>query len=330
MYKKILNELKNGNFVVLMSLYKSSGSTPRKAGAKMAYFKGGETCGTVGGGAIEYECIKLAQGLISYTPPFTKTYTLNHNTASDLGMVCGGEANILFQYLTPDSKKIEIFEHIVSLCESNSDAWLITDINSKDVEIGTYDTKNGICFISPKADIEKLCKSAPFLTDDEILTEPLSTSSYVYIFGGGHISQALCPLLSYTGFKVVVYEDNKKFADKSLFKTAEKIVCKSFSDINSNINVTKKDYVVILTRGHKSDNETIFQLLSKNPSYIGVIGSKKKVKFMHEFLLDSGFEKSEIEKIHSPIGIDIKAVTPEEIAVSITAELIKHRAENRL
>lgn len=330
MYRKILSELKNGNGAALSSVYFTLGSTPRGAGAKMAYFADGSTLGTVGGGAIEHDCITVCSKLNSTTKPFTKDYNLTHADASDLGMVCGGNMYIHFVYITPTKHNIAVFEHINALLEENKKSWLITLMNTG--ELGTYEPDNGYSFIEPESywETDSIFKTTVIYDAyDEFFTEPLTHSGTVYVFGCGHISQALSPLLSSTDFRHVVYDNNEKFATPDLFPYAQKVICADFFCINDHVDITHDDYVVVLTRGHHSDNEVIAQLLSKHPSYIGVIGSKKKVAVMRDYLKAHSYTQEEINSIHSPIGLSIGAVTPEEIAVSIVAQLISHRAEQR-
>lgn len=342
MYKKIYEELKKGNSVILTSLYKSSGSTPRKAGAKMAYFSDGEILGTVGGGAIEFDCLNLCKNAEKSDFPFTENYVLNNTQAQNIGMVCGGSADIFFQLLTPDEHTVSLFEAVTKAFGSNKKAWLYTNLESGNLELITDEaspnsetnSKSASSPASPPdfpsaspSDLLPYLKTSPVLCDDEKrFFEPITDGSTVYVFGGGHVSQALCKMLSFTDFSVVIYEDNEKFCEKSLFPDAKMIIKGDFLKINENIRLSENDYAVVLTRGHKSDNDVLSQILSKHPSYLGVIGSRKKVGFMKAYLKDCGFDIEDIEKIRSPIGLSIGAVTPAEIAVSITAELIKHRS----
>lgn len=323
MYRRIYSELKSGNGVTMMSLYSSSGSTPRKEGAKMAYFADSTTLGTVGGGAIEHNCITLAKDMGVDSDAFTKSYILRHDEKCDIGMVCGGDAQIYFQYFDATERNIALFERVCDVIEHNTRAWLVSDM--KEDTVGLY-TDNGYEFISVDADLSQCYRSKAVLSDNRYYIEPLTQSGVVYVFGGGHVSQALVPFLTSTDFRVVVYEDNIKFADRALFPTADNVVNASFLEINENVEIVKDDYAIILTRGHKSDNDVLTQVLSRHPQYLGVIGSSKKVRSMHEYLLNVGFDKAEIERIHSPIGMQIGAQTPSEIAVSITAQLINHRA----
>ncbi len=317
MYKKIYEKLKSGNDVILLTLYKSVGSTPRKAGAKMAYFEDGKTSGTIGGGALEFKCTKLCETAEKSDFPFTKDFTLTNAEAENIGMVCGGKLSVFFQILKADDTTISLFEKVNLAFENNEKAWLKTSLLDGKIEF--INTEN------PNTSPENSPLSPTLSVDESLFIEPLSDGVIVYIFGGGHVSQSLCKMLSFTDFSVVIYEDNEKFCDKSLFPTAKKIISADFMKINENIEITENDYCVVLTRGHKSDNEVLSQIMCNHPSYLGVIGSKKKVGFMKDYLKNCGFSDTEIDKIHSPIGLSIGAVTPPEIAVSITAELINHR-----
>ena len=146
------------------------------------------------------------------------------------------------------------------------------------------------------------------------------------MFGGGHVSQELVPMLAHVHFPVVVFEDREAFANPALFPGAYKVIQGDFKDIFASVTLSEQDYVVIMTRGHQADFGVLAQALKKPLSYIGCIGSRSKIAATKERLKALGFPDDCYDRVHSPIGIDIKGETPEEIAVSITAELILHRA----
>lgn len=177
-----------------------------------------------------------------------------------------------------------------------------------------------------------------YLTNDEnskkILEElklKNKNKNVVYIFGGGHVSMELAKILKYVGFDYVVWDDRKEFANEERFKDANRIICKDFDNINSEINITNNDFIVIMTRGHAYDYIVEKQILRSGAYYIGVIGSKNKNRVIKENLLADGFSEKEIDSVCAPIGLAISADTPEEIAISIVAELILFRSklENR-
>lgn len=324
MYRKIYSKLSEKIDVVLLSVVDSHGSVPRKKGAKMACFSDGESVGTVGGGAVEHEAVKLSRELSTEKVCFNKKFTLNHSDAEKLGMVCGGEVDINFCFVKADEKSIELFSQIADLVDNHRKVWLIT--NTTNGEISFCSEGEDVFKTELKTSYDELKTDVATLLNNGLYVEPLTTNSVVYVFGGGHISRALCPMLNSTDFEVVVYEDKPEFANIDDFVGASKVVCAQFSKISENVDITSDDYAVVLTRGHKSDNEVIGQILSKHPKYLGVIGSKKKVAFMSDYLREHGFSDDEINSIYSPVGLSIGAVTPAEIAVSITAQMIMVRS----
>ncbi|MFA5637998.1 MAG: XdhC/CoxI family protein [Anaerovoracaceae bacterium] len=148
-----------------------------------------------------------------------------------------------------------------------------------------------------------------------------------YIFGCGHIGRSLEPLLRYVSFDTVMVDDREEYADKELFPLSKDVILiPSFEDSFSQITTCKTSFIVIVTRGHQGDYEVLKQALKRDHAYIGMIGSKSKVKGIYDRLLKDGFTQEELDKVHSPIGLPIGGKSPEEIAVSITAEMIKIRS----
>jgi xanthine dehydrogenase accessory factor len=148
------------------------------------------------------------------------------------------------------------------------------------------------------------------------------------ILGGGHIAQPLCEISAMLDFDITVVDDRPYFANKIKFPNAQNIICNSFENAIDEISIKDSDYVCVVTRGHRYDADCLRKILSSAdnfPYYIGMIGSKRRVKGLKEFLIDEGFEKSLIDKINAPIGLDIGAQTTAEIAVSIVAQLVEYR-----
>ena len=324
--------LNQGEDVVLATIIADSGSTPRGAGARMALTGSGSFTGTIGGGALEYRIQQMALDALKNKKSGSKTFALRPDDRDNLGMICGGDVTVFIQFVSAlDESARELFAHGASLFSKNTDTWLVTDITS---EAGW---RMGICTgdscvggIEPSLVREKsLFSNRGVLVEisgRRYFSEPLTRAGRVIVFGGGHISQELVPLLSHLGFACVLFDDLPKFANKELFPQADSVITGDFNDISAYINITEKDYVVIMTRGHSSDFAVQSQALALKPLYIGAIGSKKKIEGISERLLEQGFSKNEIDRVHSPIGIAIKANTPAEIAVSIAAELIMVRA----
>jgi xanthine dehydrogenase accessory factor len=333
LFTAIHDALSRGEDLVLASIIASSGSTPRGNGAKMAVFAGGSTLGTVGGGAVEYHSILLAKKALEERAAFAHGFNLAPNETADIGMICGGQVTVYFQFFSgSDPSALTLFRHITSLFGAQKNTWLVTEIADGGARrMGVYARDTGLLFADgiPEADILPLVRARGVLKKDEpsYYVEPLTQAGYVYVFGGGHVSQELAPVLAHVGFSVVVYEDREAFADPSLFPAAVRTVQGPFSDIGSKISITADDYVAIMTRGHQADFEVLSQALRTEACYVGVIGSRHKIATTFRRLIEAGIPEGELARIHTPIGLEIAAETPAEIAISIAAELILHRAK---
>ena len=149
------------------------------------------------------------------------------------------------------------------------------------------------------------------------------------IFGGGHIASALAPILKNVDFRVIVMDERPEFATNERFPDAAQVVCGSFGHLSNLFTFGENDYAVVITSGHIHDYEVEEQILRHELAYIGVIGSRKKTAAVNAKLREAGITEEQLAKVHTPIGLDIGAETPEEIAVSIAAEMIQVRAERR-
>jgi len=325
--------LRSGGDLVLCTIIASSGSTPRGSGAKMAVFADGSTLGTVGGGAVEYESIRLAKKALAERTTFTHGFNLSHNQTADIGMICGGQVVVYFQFFGGgDTHAIALFEAATAQFVERKNTWLITQISEGGVkQMGIYSREEGLQFLDDEIeewDILPLVRPRAMLKKGEpsYYVEPLTMAGYAYIFGGGHVAQELVPTIAHVGFAPIVFEDRPDFARKELFPEAAETIVGSFTDIGTNVSITPDDYVIIMTRGHQADFEVLRQALLTPATYVGVIGSRSKIATTNKRLLEAGIPEADLSRIHAPIGLPILGETPAEIAVSIAAELILHRA----
>ncbi|MCE5348328.1 MAG: XdhC family protein [Bacteroidales bacterium] len=158
-----------------------------------------------------------------------------------------------------------------------------------------------------------------------ILIEPYFPESRLIVLGGGHIAKPLAEFGSKVGFSVTVVDDRPMFANQQRFPDAEKVICESFTNCFTQLNLNESSFVVIVTRGHRHDFDCLKQALSYKTAYTGMIGSKRRVKIVKEQLLNEGYPSELINTVNAPIGLEIGAVTPEEIAISIIAQVISYR-----
>jgi xanthine dehydrogenase accessory factor len=161
----------------------------------------------------------------------------------------------------------------------------------------------------------------------DVLLEPILSEPTLYIFGAGHISQQLSPLSKRVHFKVVVIDDREMFANRERFPEADEVIVSDFEECFDRFSIDESSYIVIVTRGHLYDGFVLEQAVKTNARYIGMIGSKKKIRTLYQNLMEKGVAKEALNRVHAPIGLDIHSETPEEIGVSIIAELIKARGE---
>jgi xanthine dehydrogenase accessory factor len=161
----------------------------------------------------------------------------------------------------------------------------------------------------------------------DIYVEPIVPAPRVYIFGGGHISLFVSKISSMAGFQVVVIDERPQFANKERFPDADEVIAEDFEMVLPKLKVNQSSYLVIVTRGHTYDQEVLDWALGQQVRYIGMIGSRMKVRTVYDNLKGKGIKPEQLERVHAPIGLDLGALTPEEIAVSIVAEMIKVRRE---
>ncbi len=329
LFLSMYNALDSGQDIVFCSIIQSSGSTPRGIGAAMAVFPDGSIAGTIGGGPIEYQSILHAAEVLKTHASGTREFILTPNQIADIGMICGGRVTVYFRYVSAlDRDTAELFKRIAGLYDTRSNTWLITSLT--DGAFGLYTREDGICEDFPVSNdvLLPLISSRPLLSEDNsCYVQPLTKSETLYLFGGGHISQELSPVLVHLGFSVVLYEDRAQFSAPALFPGVQDIITAPYTEMSSRINVTPEDYIVIMTRGHQGDYELLEQALRTPAGYVGVIGSRSKIAATNKRLSEAGISDSDIARIHTPIGLPIGAETPAEIAISIAAELIAHRAK---
>ncbi len=163
----------------------------------------------------------------------------------------------------------------------------------------------------------------------DLYIEPVIPSPVVYLFGGGHISLFVSKLSVMVGFKVVIIDDRQQFANKERFPEAEQVIAEEFSFVFEKLPVNRASYLVIVTRGHAYDQEVLQWALTTEAKYIGMIGSRKKIQTIYANLKEKGVVPERLKGVHAPIGLSIGALTPEEIAVSIIAEMIHVRRGNQ-
>jgi len=331
-----------GEPVVIATVIGRRGSTPRKPGAKMVFFKNGSHAGTVGGGSLEAAVQTLAGELWQRGGALIKTFDLHDRAAGGLGMVCGGDQQVLLAWLSPDPSHQKVLQE---LCRPESlvrPIYLAIQLQGSGPE---YGQANLVLFDSRNAQIgltldpatvgelrQKCHENAFYLSESSdgtrYFVERIHPRQTVYLFGAGHVARPVIEIASLVGFRTVVLDDRQSFASRDYFpKADELIVLQDFKHALESLSLPDDAFVVIMTRGHDFDQSILEQVLETSAGYIGMIGSRAKVAHCFRALRDNGISLDQLDRVHAPIGLDIGSETPAEIAVSIVAQLIQVRAQ---
>ena len=319
---KLIAAVENGESAVLCTLMASSGSSPRGAGARMAVFQDGSTYGTVGGGQVEYIASKEAMDVLKTGKTYLRHFGLSLDQVASIGMICGGNVDVYYQLI--GKEELPVLYEIRDALNRDENSWIYMIISDGLVE------EFRVVRQEEASDPELFGTKAVFCAGEPIIyADPLVRSGRVYIFGGGHVGQALVPVLASVGFRVCLFDSRDYLAVPENFPAAEEVICGDYNHIDEKVRITENDFVVIMSPGHKSDFDLLKQVLQKKTRYVGCIGSRQKVAKTQEMLRDAGIPEDVIQTVHSPIGLRIRAETPAEIAISIAGEMIQCRAETR-
>lgn len=340
---KTMNEhLEDGSPVVLVSIISQQGSTPRSGGAKMLVASDGKSCGTIGGSLLEAAAILEAKVSLSSGKSKILTYELSDKDAA-LGMICGGKVEILLDYLPASAENREFSRNWYVSVQKGKEFYLLThlkgDANTLQVlGHGILYADSGI-FVGRSlkdSDVERLkaelynisSSSILPLEDSRVIVDRIRKLKTLYCFGAGHVAVPTAHLAALVGFRVVVIDDRPEYANVERFPEANEIIVnKDFHNALDGLEINEDSFIVIVTRGHQYDRSVLEQSLKTSAGYIGMISSRRKRETIYEALIAQGVRKEQLEQVHSPIGVDIGGETPEEIAVSIVAELIKMRSQ---
>ncbi len=316
LWQFIAERLKQNQPVMLLVVAESSGSSPGRQGYKMAVGADGELTGSIGGGVMEVNLVEQSRDFLSVPPAvaggsmsFLKAQVHQKHAKNSSGMICSGKQTVIFRLLMPDHA--ETVDTIINAIERKHPDFVEISPATFRVRAGSGDSGNLISGFG----FEK------FSDTDFRYKEKLGFKNDLYIVGGGHCALALSEVMSKMDFHITIFDDrpNLNTIDKNRFAHEIKIT-DSYEKID--IPSGSRSYVVVMTLGYKSDEIVIRKLLDKDLKYFGVLGSKAKMATLFRTLRAEGFPAEKLDLIHTPIGIPINSRTPEEIAVSIAAEII--------
>lgn len=301
--RRAAEELRAGRRVVECVVLASRGSAARHAGARMLTLEDGTLLGTVGGGSPELECQRLSREALLDGRP--------RRTTMERGVVdiaCGGAQDLGVRALS--QADLVALDAALAAADAGTPGWLSVD----------WSASEPVASFSADA-----AASAGPRMEGDVYTEPVVAAERVVIFGGGHVGRACVPALAAVDFAVTVFDDRPEVALPENFPAASEVILGDFKDIAAGITLGERDYVIVMTHGHVADEDVVAQAIGVHPRYLGCMGSRHKRRVLEQVVAGRGATPEEIAAVDLPIGLSIGAVTPAEIAVSITAKLIEVR-----
>lgn len=291
--QQLVERVGRGERIAWCVVVGSRGSTPQAKGAKMLVTETGEQLGTLGGGCVEAEVKKNALEMLSRGESKMLSFKLDHDYGWDDGLICGGIMDIAVWSLTAP-RDGEPFEQVVRALSQKQSTTLSL----------AYTTSDG----------------------QRTYTETLGPAPKLFIAGAGHVGLALARVAADLDFDVTVIDDRPDCVSADRFPTSSRVVGEIEVELGR-LTIDVSTYVVIVTRGHRHDGAALGAVVGRGAKYVGLIGSKRKVRTIMADLHARGVSRDNLLEVHAPVGLEIGAVTPAEIAISIAAELVAVRRE---
>jgi xanthine dehydrogenase accessory factor len=329
---------------VYCAVVETRGSTPQKAGAAMLVFPDGTQAGTLGGGCVEAEVKRQAlHALASGGRPDVHSFQLDDDYGWDDGLICGGRMTVLAHPLPADGPDreaaVRYYRRLFDLADGGAgfteaivigaasglgvgDRYLFDAGGRLDTQLADRPAAEHVA-----AHLLPLSSRPQPAVRQGIAYLPALPRVTVLLVGGGHVGQAVGRLAAEVGFDIWVLDDRDRFVGADRFPTASR---RLVGDIGTTLRdlaptLGPSIYAVILTRGHNHDEEALYHLATTSCGYVGMIGSRRKIRMIYEDLVAKGIPQEVLDRVHAPLGYNIGSQTVPEIAVSIVAELIACR-----
>jgi xanthine dehydrogenase accessory factor len=319
-------------------LVETRGSTPQKAGAAMIVYPDGSQAGTLGGGCVEAEVKRRALGLLAENRAEICPFQLDSDYGWDDGLVCGGRMQVLVEPIADETSR----DYFQQMAEMGQQGQGFTETVVFDAKASGLAAPASYLFDAHDAQVAALRgeSSAPATIREHLRPlidrpRPYAAHGIAYlpnlprcrlvIVGGGHVGKAVADLAAELEFDVWIADDRPEFVAEERFPRAERRISGPVERVLPDLEITPDTYCLIVTRGHNHDQEALFHLADRGARYVGLIGSRRKIKLIFENLAAEGISREALAKVHAPLGIDIGSQTVPEIAVSICAELVAHR-----
>ena len=319
--------------VALVTVIDVHGSVPRHPGSKMLVRSTGAILGTVGGGKGEASAIELAVKSIGRKRSDALTVEMQGTEAEGEDMVCGGTCRLLVEYVADTTPYVVLLQRL----EKGEKALLVKKLEGsaegspeavlvfiRDEAGAHLQGSDALPDAAAAADCLRTGKPA-FSRDAGLFYDPIFPEEKLLILGGGHVGRSVAVMAAELDFKVTIADDRKALLAPARFPPSVKTICGAYAEVAREFPLDSASYVVVVTRGKAGDLECMRAILGRTYRYAGFIGSTRKSKILLDQLRQDGFPPEKVAAVHSPIGLDIKAETPAEIAVSILAELVAVR-----
>ncbi len=338
--REALDVLAGGHRVALSTIVAASGSLPMSRRSKMLVLPDGTTRGTVGGGCLEAEVYAGArEALEADGAPVVRRFVLTEEQAGAEGLNCGGTVEILTEALRP-GPVVPVIERCATLLSRRQEAVMATALagpragSAGKIVIGGGETVGSLG--DPGADRRATEAASTLMGADgfrresvegagDVFMESIPVVPTLVLFGGGHVSRETARVAATAGFRVVVVDDREAYASPRRHPDADETRVVSFEEAGAGLTIDRHTSLVVVTRGHQHDEKIVRQILRSPAAYVGMIGSARKVAILKSRLAEEGFGPEELDRLHAPVGLDLGADNPGEIAVSIVAELIAVR-----
>lgn len=318
----IADHLARGERGALATIVAKVGSAPRDEGARMFVTAQGEAFGTIGGGVVEAKVCVEALRAIERGQHRMFRFEMDGKEAAEEGMICGGEVDIFIEPV--EARHKEVYAAASNATKRCAKGFIITRYSEAGLS-KSFLLDSGAVTGDPLDEQTKARVSAAGaapIASAGFIAVPIMTRCPLYVFGAGHVSQHICRIASMVNFDVTVIDDRKDYSNRVRFPDARETIAEDFITVFDRLPFSGSEYVVIVTRGHKHDALALEQTLKRQTRYVGMIGSRQKTKLVFDHLRQKGVNEALFTRVFAPIGLDISAETPEEIAVSIVAELI--------
>jgi xanthine dehydrogenase accessory factor len=307
------------------------GSTPVRPGTKMLVGESDRLSGTVGGGCVEADVIAAGLDVQRSGVPRLLTHHLNADVAGDLGLSCGGTVHVFVEPVCRGETCVRVYEAAARAATVGERAVVVTGVAwGGQVPVKAFLSDRARVVTEPFAGLtaaESALASegeTRLEADNSILVEPIVTAPRLVLFGAGHVAQAVARAARAAGFRVLVIDDRAEFANAERFPDSDVLVA-DFRGAVQDVALEAADFVVIATRGHRQDALILERVAPSAARYVGLLGSQRKGAVVRKALLAAGIAAGALDRVRVPVGLPIGAATPEEIAVSVVAELIQER-----